>query len=144
MSDRDQTLDFQATLGANIDSDTGESLAHSWRMPADATEEELTARAVLVHRVCWRMIAMRNQRTWMRDYRIRQERLAILARMRKNKEKVREQDFHAEEVNINTRLAKYEAEIRVDAEMAGEDGDAVMARLRAEALADVPVTAPEQ
>jgi hypothetical protein len=143
-ADRDPSLDFQATLGANIDADTGESLATSYRLPSTATEDELYGRAAMVHAVLWRMISVRNQRTWMRDTRIKQERKAVLSRMKQAGQKVREQDFHAEEVNINTRLAKYEAEIRVDAEMAGDDPDAVMARLRAEALADTPVTAPEQ
>jgi CheY-like chemotaxis protein len=144
MSDRDQTLDITSTLGSNIDPDTGESLAHTYRMPGTASEDELFEQASKVHRVNWRMISVRNQRTWMRDFRIKMERKGVLKRMKANGEKVREQDFHAEEVNINTRLAKYEAEIRVDAEMAGQDGDEVMAKLQADALADMPVIAPEQ
>ena len=139
MSDpqRDLSLDFQCTHQGNIDPDIGEALQTNYRMPGDSTEAELFQRALMLHRVSWMMIATRNQRTWIRDFRVRETRRQVLARARANKEKIREADFQQDEQAIGTRLAKLEADIRVDAEMAGEDAEAVMMRIRSEAVASL-------
>ena len=135
MSDpqRDLSLDFQCTHQGNIDPDIGEALQTNYRMPGDSTEAQLFQRALMLHRVSWMMIATRNQRTWIRDFRVRETRRQVLLRARQNKEKIREADFQQDEQAISTRLAKLEADIRVDAEMAGEDADALMERIRTEA-----------
>ena len=130
---RDSSLDFQCTHQANVDPDIGEALQTNYRMPGDTSEQALFERAQMLHRIAWQMLAVRNQRTWIRDFRVRETRRAVLARARANKEKVRESDFQQDEQAIATRLAKLEAEIRVDAEMSGEDPEAVMTRIRAEA-----------
>jgi len=144
LAQRDSSLDFQCTHQANVDPDIGEALQTNYRMPGDTSEQALFERAQMLHRIAWQMLAVRNQRTWIRDFRVRETRRAVLARARANKEKVREADFQQDEQAIATRLAKLEAEIRVDAEMSGEDPEAVMTRIRAEARASLDTTRTEQ
>jgi hypothetical protein len=132
---RDSSLDFQCTHQANVDPDIAEALQTNYRMPGDTSEAALFERAQMLHRVAWQMVAVRNQRVWMRDYRVREARRQVLMRAKFTKAKIREADFQQDEQAIATRLAKLEAEIRVDAEMAGHDPDVVMAQVQAEAQA---------
>lgn len=125
--------DYSISFVANVDPEINGGLQHNYTMPADATAAQLIERATMLHDVAWSLVRKRNERIYIRDFCVRQQRQAQLAQVRKADRKVDEKLMQQEEVGIETKLLRLEADIRVDAKMAGEDGDAVMARLHEEA-----------
>lgn len=125
--------DYSISFVANVDPEINGGLQHNYTMPADATAEQLIGRATMLHDVAWSLVRKRNERIYIRDYCVREQRQRQLAAVRKAGRKVDEKLLQDEERGIETKLLRLEADIRVDAKMAGEDGDAVMGRLHEEA-----------
>lgn len=126
-----------------IDPANSEELTASWSVSDDATVEEMEAQALKRQSVLWKLIRRANETKLLKAIRVREERRKGIERARFAKVKIDESNLHGEDKAIATAMVKLEADIRADAEVAGEDADAVIARIRSEAL-QANGTAPPQ
>lgn len=119
---------------ATVDPELGEALQTAYNLDDGATREEMEARALLCHQVVWRMVRENNHRKYQRVLALKRERERARARAAQGKLKVSQADLLKDEMDLQTAVVKLEADVRADAELAGEDADHLLARLRAEAL----------
>jgi hypothetical protein len=127
---------IQVTHQGTIDPETGEALQTVYTLDDGADEATRAAAAAQCQRVLWTRIRTANERKWLKAELVRRTRLALILAARARKEKVDEQGLLSEEKAIRTGMLKLEAEIRSDAQMAAEEPDTCMARLRAEVAQD--------
>lgn len=127
---------MQVTHQGICDPETGEGLQTVYTLADDADVGTIVAAALRCQEALWTVIRKANERKYLKLGLVRRKRAEGLARARAAKMKIREQDITNEEIAINTSMVKLEAEIRADAQMAGEPPEACMERLRAEGADD--------
>jgi len=127
---------MQVTHQGTVDPEIGEALQTVYVLADDAETSTMTAAAFRCQAVLWAVLRRANERKWVKAELVKRKRRDLLTAARARKEKVREQDITHEEIGITTGMLKLEAEIRADAQMAGEDPDTCMDRLRAEVTQD--------
>ena len=132
---------IHVTHQGTIDPDCGEGLQTVYTLDDGADEATRADAAALCQRVLWQRIRTANERKWLRAELVRRTRLALLHAARARKEKVDEQGLLGEEKAIRTGMLKLEAEIRTDAQLAGETPDTCMERLRQEVAQEEQTTA---